>query len=448
MSHALKTDLYQLTMMQAYFSAGHNPPALFDYFVRTVPFGSYLVVAGLPDVLAYIEGLRFEPDDIDYLRGQNIFTPTFLRYLESFRFTGTIHGMREGELAFPHEPILRVEAPIMEAQLVETFILNKMNFSSLIATKASRVVYAADGRPVIEFGLRRAQGDAGLEATRASFIGGCTATSHVSAGKTLGIPISGTMAHSFVTSFSSELEAFRVYARTFPKNTTLLIDTYDSLEGAKKAVIVAKELEARGHRLKAVRLDSGDFFNLSREVRRILDGAGLTYVKIFASSDLNEWKIKELLDDGAPIDAFGVGTEMVTAKPDPALGGVYKLAEIAGEPRMKFSDEPGKATLPGRKTVWRLATHEGVMQKDIIALDGEDPRLQGIRCMLAPLVQNGSVIYRSPTLSELQEMVRENLSRLPDAYRALDDAPAYPVEISPALHKLTDNVSRSLKTKS
>ena len=328
MTQALKTDLYQLTMMQAYFAGNHNPYATFDYFVRNIPFGSYLVLAGLHSVLSYVEELRFDADDLEYLAEQNFFTHSFLKYLENFCFTGEMFGIPEGELAFPNEPILRVRAPIMEAQLIESFVLNKINFSSLIATKASRVVYASGGKLVAEFGLRRAQGEAQLEATRACFIGGCSATSNVYAGKNLGIPVTGTMAHSYITSFENETDAFRVYSETFPDNTILLIDTYDSLEGARKAVEIAKEMESRDKRLKAVRLDSGNLLELSKKVRNIFDKAGCSYVKIFASSDLNEWKIQELLQNGASIDAFGVGTEMITATPTPALGGVYKLVEI------------------------------------------------------------------------------------------------------------------------
>ena len=450
MSHALKTDLYQLTMMQAYFSNGHNPYATFDYFVRKIPFGSYLVVVGLPHVLSYIDELQFEKEDLDYLRGQQLFTKEFLEFLENFRFTGEIKGMPEGELAFPREPILRVHAPIIEAQLVETFILNRMNFSTLIATKASRVTYAARGKPVVEFGLRRAQGASHLEATRACFIGGCVATSNVYAGKELGIPISGTMAHSFVTSFESEMEAFRAYASAFPANTVLLIDTYDTLNGARNALKLAKELELQGVQLKAVRLDSGDLGTLAKEVRKILDEGTCPYVKIFVSSDLNEWKIAELLARGAPIDAFGVGTEMITARPDPALGGVYKLAEIddgngAFLPKMKLSEESEKATLPGRKTVWRFFNQYGLMEADVIALDGESLGTQPAKELLVPLVTAGKAVYRQPPLREIRDLVRRNLSQLPEDYLALDNAPVYPVVLSPTLESLKEELSRSLR---
>lgn len=452
MSQALKTDLYQLTMMQAYFAATHNPCATFDYFARKIPFGSYLVVAGLQFVLSYIEKLNFDADDIQYLSGQNLFSRDFLKYLKSFRFSGEIVGIPEGDIAFPNEPILRVRAPIMEAQLIESFVLNKMNFSTLIATKASRVVYAAGGKPIAEFGFRRAQGEAHLEAARACFIGGCSATSNVYAGKELGIPVTGTMAHSYVTSFENETDAFRVYSETFPDNTVLLIDTYDSLEGARKAIEIAKNMEARGHRLKAVRLDSGNLLELSKEVRNIFDKAGCSYVKIFASSDLNEWKIQELLQNGAPIDAFGVGTEMVTATPSPALGGVYKLVEIEDAdgnsiPKMKLSNEQEKATLPGKKTMWRLYDSNGMLKEDIIALEDEKIDYSGkLRKIHLSFVEKGEVVYKNPPLKEIQDKTQENLSFLPEKYRALDAAPSYPVKLSLGLQKLTQNLTCDLQT--
>ncbi len=450
MSQALRTDQYQLTMMDAYLQDNHNPRASFDYFVRKIPFGSYLVTAGLPFVLSYVENLKFGADDLTYLEDQQDLSRSFLEYLNSFRFTGDIIGMPEGELAFPREPILRIEGPLIEIQLVETFILNKMNFSTLIATKASRVAYAARGKPVLEFGLRRAQGDAGLEASRAAFIGGCAATSNVEAGKEYGIPVSGTMAHSFVMSYPSELEAFRAYARAHPTTTVLLVDTYDTLEGVKNAIIVAKELEAQGHRLKGIRLDSGDFDALSRASRFFLDDAGFDYVQIFASSDLNEWKINELEGNNVPIDAYGVGTEMITARPDPALGGVYKLLEIedAGGnsvPKMKLSSDPEKATLPGRKTVWRFFDQQGIMKKDVISLARERPKAAGAREVLVTLLQGGKIVYREPSLGEIRDLARENLSRLPEEYLALDNAPTYPVKLSPGLEKLSRELGKQLK---
>ncbi len=445
MTEALRTDLYQLTMMQAYWKSGHNPEATFDYFVRKIPFGSYLVTAGLSYVLDYIENLHFEDDDIEYLRTQG-FDDEFLEHLRDFRFNGDIFAMREGSIAFPLEPIIRVTAPIIEAQLVETFLLNKMNFSTLIATKASRVVYAAKGRQIAEFGLRRAQGDGHLEATRATYIGGCASTSNVLAGKKLGIPVSGTMAHSFVTSFEHEIDSFRAYAKAFPQKCFLLIDTYNSIEGAKKAVIVGKELEKKGEKLLGVRLDSGDLCELSKQVRRILDNAGLNYVKIVASGDLNEWKIEGLVNKGAKIDMFGVGTELITGRPTPALDGIYKLSDVVEQgrhiPKMKLSEETVKATLPGKKMVWRIL-QKGKFKKDVISLD--DEAIENAEPLLERVVKNGKIICERPSLEEIRLASHENFSNLPDRYKKLESAPVYPVEFSRGLADLRETIVEKIR---
>lgn len=445
MSDALRTDLYQLTMMQAYWKSGHKPEATFDYFVRKIPAGSYLVTAGLSYVLDYIENLHFEDDDIEYLRTQG-FNEEFLDFLGDFRFTGDILAMPEGSIAFPLEPVIRVTAPIMEAQLVETYILNKMNFSTLISTKATRVVYAARGRGIAEFGLRRAQGDGHLEATRATYIGGCASTSNVLAGKVFGIPVSGTMAHSFVTSFEHEIDAFRAYADTFPSKCFLLIDTYNSIEGAKKAVIVGKELEQRGEKLLGVRLDSGDLSELSKQVRRILDDAGLGYVKIVASGDLNEWKIDELMRKGAKIDLFGVGTELITGRPAPALDGIYKLSDVVEHgrhvPKMKLSEEIVKATLPGKKRVWRIV-EDGGFVKDVISLD--DEVMDDAMPLLEPVVKSGKVIYDRPSLVRIRENAAQNLKKLPYEYKKLEGAPVYPVELSSGLTALRERLVKKIR---
>ncbi|MCE8425727.1 MAG: nicotinate phosphoribosyltransferase [Candidatus Methanoperedens sp.] len=440
MSEALRTDLYQLTMMQAYWKSSHNPIATFDYFVRKIPSGSYLVSAGLIYILDYIENLRFEDDDIDYLKTQD-FDEVFLEHLRDFKFTGDILAMPEGSLAFPLEPIIRVTAHIMEAQLVETFVLNKMNFSTLIATKATRIVHAAHGRAIAEFGLRRAQGDGFLEATRATYIGGCASTSNVLAGKKFGIPISGTMAHSFVTSFDHEIDSYRAYAAAFPKRCFLLIDTYDSIEGAKKAVVVGKELEEKGERLLGVRLDSGDLCELSKQVRKILDDGGLRYVKIVASGDLNEWKIDELMNKGARIDMFGVGTELITGRPNPALDGIYKLSDVIERgkhiPKMKLSEETKKATLPGKKRVWRII-EDGKFVKDIIALDHEI--IKNAAPILSQIVKNGKIVCKKPSLDKIRQIASENISKLPDIYKKLDNASEYPVEFSRELTELREKI--------
>jgi nicotinate phosphoribosyltransferase len=445
MTEALRTDLYQLTMMQAYWKSGHNPEATFDYFVRKIPFGSYLITAGLAYVMDYIENLRFEDDDIEYLMTQG-FDPGFLEYLWDFRFTGDILAIPEGSIAFPLEPIIRVTAPIIEAQLIETFLLNKMNFSTLIATKASRVVHAAKSRSIAEFGLRRAQGDGHLEATRATYIGGCASTSNVMAGKKLGIPVSGTMAHSFVTSFDHEIDSYRAYADAFPKKCFLLIDTYDSIEGAKKAVIVGKELEKKGEKLLGVRLDSGDLAELSKHVRKILDDSGLDYAKIVASGDLNEWKIEELMRKSAKIDMFGVGTELITGRPTPALDGIYKLSDVVEHgkhiPKMKLSEETVKATLPGKKRVWRFFDN-GKFKKDIISL--EDEIVGDAKPLLEQVVKNGKIICKRYSLDEIRQVAADNFSNLPDKYKRLDGAPVYPVEFSAGLVALREKIIERIR---
>jgi nicotinate phosphoribosyltransferase len=432
-------------MMQAYWKSGHNPEATFDYFVRKIPSGSYLVIAGLIYLLDYIDGLRFEDDDIKYLETQG-FDNEFLLYLHDFKFTGDIFAMPEGSIAFPIEPMIRVTAPIIEAQLVETFLLNKMNFSTLIATKASRVVYASKGRSIAEFGLRRAQGNGHLEATRATYIGGCASTSNVMAGKILSIPVSGTMAHSFVTSFDHEIDSYRAYADAFPKRCFLLIDTYNSIEGAKKAVIVGKELEERGERLLGVRLDSGDLCELSKHVRKILDDAGLSYVKIVASGDLNEWKIEELVNHGARIDMFGVGTELITGRPNPALDGIYKLSDVVEKgkhiPKMKLSEETVKSTLPGKKRVWRVM-ERGAFFRDIISLD--DEIVDNAAQLLEHVVKNGKVICNRPSLDMIRQRAALNFAHLPDKYKKLDGAPVYPVEFSRKLVLLREKVVERIK---
>ncbi|NJD52872.1 MAG: nicotinate phosphoribosyltransferase [Candidatus Methanoperedens sp.] len=445
MSDALRTDLYQLTMMQAYWKSGHNPEATFDYFVRKIPSGSYLITAGLSFLLDYIENLRFESDDIEYLRTQD-FDEKFLKTLQDFKFTGDILAMPEGSIAFPIEPIIRVTAPIIEAQLVETYLLNKMNFSTLIATKASRVAYAAKGRAIAEFGLRRAQGDGHLEATRATYIGGCASTSSVLAGKKLGIPVSGTMAHSFVTSFNHEIDSYRAYADAFPKRCFLLIDTYNTIEGSKKAVIVGKELEKRGERLLGVRLDSGDLSELSKHVRKILDDGGLGYAKIVASGDLNEWKIDELINKGAKIDMFGVGTELITGRPSPALDGIYKLSDIVegGKhiPKMKLSEEIVKTTLPGKKVVWRIMEN-GKFKKDVITLENEIVN-EGVP-LLETVVRKGKIVCGRSSLNEIRQNAATNFSKLPDIYKKLEGAPAYPVEFSGGLTQLRGDIVGKIK---
>ncbi len=374
------TDLYELTMSYGYFKQNmHKEEAIFDMFFRkSVGKSAYAVVAGLEQVIDYIENLGFEDEDIEYLRSLNLFDEEFLGFLSELKFTGEIYAMKEGEVAFPGEPLLRVKAPIIEAQLVETAILNIINHQTLIATKASRVVYAAQGDGILEFGLRRAQGpDAGIYGARAAIIGGCIGTSNVLTGQMFGISVKGTHAHSWVMSFDSEIDSFRAYAETFPDACLLLVDTYDTLrEGVPNAITVFKELREKGHKPIGIRLDSGDLAYLSKKARIMLDNAGFTDVKIFASNDLDEHIIWDLKAQGAKIDVWGVGTSMITSKDNPALGGVYKLAaQTEGDeiiPKIKISDNPAKITTPGYKKIFRIYDKKNDMAiADLIALDEE-----------------------------------------------------------------------------
>ena len=442
---SLFTDFYELAMCASYFDNKNFEPATFDLFIRRLPENrSYFLVAGLEQCLQYLQSIRFTDDHLAYLKTQG-FKRDFLDYLSGFRFTGEVCAVPEGTLVFANEPLIRVTAPIIEAQLVETFLLNTVNLQTMVATKASRVVYAAKGNPVIEFGLRREQGvDAGMKVARSSYIAGCQGTSNVLAWRVYGIPLFGTMAHSFVMSYSKEIDAFRAFTATFPNKSTLLIDTYDDFSGAEKAAVIAKELEAKGCRLGGVRLDSGDLAKTSRKIRKFFDAQGLSYVKIFASGDLDEYKIEELLNKGARIDSFGVGTKMGTSADRPYLDVIYKLCETGTadgsfSPIMKLSKD--KITLPGRKQVYRFEDAEGDFEKDTIALAGE--KVDG-EPLLVKVMEKGSLTYAFPSLQEIRANAAENLSKLPDAYKALTGAPAYPVELSRNLLNLVKALKRQL----
>jgi nicotinate phosphoribosyltransferase len=442
---SMLTDLYELTMCASYFEHKRFEPATFDLFIRRLPSNrSYFLFAGLEQVLLFLEKMRFTEEHIEYLKSLG-FKDDFLDYLKNFRFSGDVWAIPEGTVVFPNEPLIRVTAPIIEAQLIETFLLNTINLQTTIATKASRVVYAAKGRPVIEFGLRREHGvDAGMKVARASYIAGCNGTSNVLAGMVYGIPVFGTMAHSFIMFFNNELEAFRAFAKTFPDKSTLLIDTFDNIKGALNAVKVARELERQGFKLRGVRIDSGDLVTISREVRRILNENGLSYAQIFASGDLDEYKIEELLSKGAEIDAFGVGTKMGTSADRPYVDIIYKLCERANEkgefiPVMKLSE--GKATLPGRKQVFRFSDEKGNFVKDIIALEGEN--IDG-EPLLIKVMERGKIVYELPSLEEIRKRALDNLIRLPDKYKRLKKAAKYPVRLSPKLRRLIKELSVKL----
>jgi nicotinate phosphoribosyltransferase len=442
---SLFTDLYELTMCASYFDNKKFEPATFDLFIRRLPENrSYFLFAGLEQVLLFLESVKFTEEHLAYLQKQG-FDRSFLDYLRNFKFTGDVWAVPEGTIAFPCEPLIRVTAPIIEAQLIETFLLNTVNLQTTIATKASRVVNAAKGKSIIEFGLRREQGiDAGMKVARCSYIAGCQGTSNVLAGLKYEIPIFGTMAHSFVMSFEKEIDAFRAFARTFPNKSTLLIDTYDDITGAEKAAVVAKELEKIGCKLGGVRLDSGDLAEISKKVRALLDEKGLRYVSIFASGDLDEYRIAELLSRGAKIDAFGVGTRMGTSADRPYVDVIYKLCETMSErgkfsPIMKLSE--GKATLPGRKQVFRFKDKKGNFAKDVIAL--ADEKMKG-EPLLVKVMENGKITYNLPSLGEIRATASENLSKLPEKYKKLTDAPTYPVELSQALEDLIKKLKRKL----
>ena len=442
---SLFTDLYELTMCASYFDNGKVEPATFDLFIRRLPeTRSYFLFAGLEQVLLFLESVKFTEEHLTYLQNQG-FNKQFLDYLRHFKFTGEVWAAPEGTVAFPHEPLIRVTAPIIEAQLVETFLLNTVNLQTTIATKASRVVNAAKGKSVIEFGLRREHGvDAGMKVARCSYLAGCQGTSNVLAGLTYGIPVFGTMAHSFVMSFKKEIDAFRAFTRTFPKKSTLLIDTYDESAGAEKAVEVAKELEKAGCKLGGVRLDSGDLVQTSKKTRALFDAKGLGYVKIFASGDLDEYRITELLGQGAEIDAFGVGTRMGTSADKPFVDVIYKLCETTSakgdsSPIMKLSE--GKVTLPGRKQVFRFKDKKGNFAEDVIAL--ADEKVNG-EPLLVKVMEKGEIIYDLPSLDEIRATAMDNLSKLPEKYKKLANAPTYPVELSQDLEKLITKTTKKL----
>ena len=441
---ALFTDLYQLTMLQAYFEERMTERAVFSLFVRRLPRNrNFLIACGLDTVLEYIESLRFTQQDLDYLDTLSMFSDRFLSWLSEFRFTGDVHGVSEGTPVFANEPILEVEAPLPEAQLIETFVLNQVQLQTMLASKAHRVVTAARGRSVIDFGARRMHGtDAALNAARAFWIAGVNATSNVLAGKWFGIPVAGTLAHSYIQAHRDEADAFREFAKLYP-DTVLLIDTYDTLAGAEKVITLAKQL-GEDFKVRAVRLDSGDLLDLSRRVRDLLDQAGLHGVQIIASSSLDEYEIDKLVSSGAPIDGFGVGTAMGVSADAPYLDIVYKLTSYAGEGRVKLATD--KPVLPGRKQIFRMSDGE-CDTEDIIARNDED--LPG-RPLLEQAMRDGKrLVSRTCDLNETRHYAAEQIARLPQSVRGLPEAdPPYPVEISPHLMAYHEEVIRQTAARS
>jgi len=431
---ALFTDLYELTMAAAFVRENVDGLATFSLFARRLPHDrGFLVAAGLEDALEYLRALRFDRASLDYLGSLGRFEAPFLEQLAGLRFTGNVRAVAEGTLVFPDEPLLEITAPLVEAQIVETALLNLIHVGTVLASKAARSVLAARGRGLAEFGMRRSHGTAaGLTAARAAILAGFGSTSDVLAGRTWGVPVSGTMAHSFVTAFPSELDAFRAYARAFPDAAVLLIDTYDTLEGARLAVTVGRELEARGHRLAGVRLDSGDLAALSRQVRSILEAGGCRTVPIIASGGLDEHDIAALLEDGAPIDAFGIGTRLVVSADAPSLDVVYKLVRLDQRDVLKLS--PGKETWVGAKQVFRRLGPEGRLAGDTLGLaDEAAPR--GATPLLERAMEKGELTRPHPPLSELRDRCAAGLATLPDGLRRLHDAERYEVTPSAALEE-------------
>lgn len=470
---SLLTDFYELTMMQGYFNAGNDKTVVFDVFYRINPSGNgFAITAGLEQVIDYIKNLKFSDSDIEYLRSINTFSNDFLNYLKDFKFTGDIYAIPEGTIVFPTEPLVRVKAPIMEAQIIEAALLNIINHQSLIATKAARVVWAAGGDPIMEFGLRRAQGpDAGTYGARAAIIGGCAGTSNVLTGKIFGVPILGTHAHSWVMSFPSEIEAFRHYAKTFPDACTFLVDTYDTLRsGVPNAIKVFQEMKDAGIELKnyGIRLDSGDLAYLSKKARKMLDEAGFTDAKITASSDLDEYLIMSLKLQGAKINNWGVGTKLITSDDCPSFGGVYKLAAESDEngnfiPKIKLSNNPSKVTNPGIKKVLRFYDKAtGKVKADLICLDDEvysedkkvklfdhtavwkkmvlHPGEYSIRELLVPVFINGECVYNSPCVTDIRAYCQKELNTLWDEHRRLANPHNVPVDLSDKLLDLKNKL--------
>ena len=474
----LLTDLYELTMMQGYFKTGNNRTVIFDAFHRKNPCdGGYSISCGLDQVIDYINNLHFTEDDITYLRSLNIFDEDFLEYLANFKFTGDIYAIPEGSVMFPKEPIVKVIAPIMEAQLVETAILNIINHQSLIATKAARVCYAAQGDGIMEFGLRRAQGpDAGIYGARAAVIAGCIGTSNVLAGQMFNIPVKGTHAHSWIMSFPDEYTAFKTYADLYPNACILLVDTYDTLRsGVPNAIKVFTEMRNAGIELKGygIRLDSGDLAYLTKKARKMLDNAGFEDAIISASSDLDEYLIDSLKTQGAQITSWGVGTNLITSKDNPAFGGVYKLAAVMGDdgkfiPKIKVSENSEKITNPGNKTVYRVYDTNGMIKADLITLADEkydetdllllfdpietwkktllEPGEYTMREIMVQVFKNGECVYTTPEVMDIQAYCKKELATVWDETKRLINPQEVHVDLSKPLydikHELLNNYGR------
>lgn len=478
-SLALLTDFYQLTMAYAYWKSGKaEETAVFNLFFRKNPFqGGYTLAAGLDYVIDYCKNFVFDERDLAYLRqmknkdGSTTFESAFLEYLQKMEFSCDIDAVEEGTVVFPHSPIIKVTGPLLQCQLLETPLLNIINFQTLIATKASRIVFAAKGDAVLEFGLRRAQGiDGALAASRASYIGGCSATSNVMAGKLFGIPVSGTHAHSWIMAFSTEIEAFEAYAAAFPDKCVFLVDTYDTINGIKNAIQVGMQLRERGNEMEGIRIDSGDLAYFSNVARKILDEAGFPNAKVVASNDLDEHIITSLKTQEATIDTWGIGTKLVTAYDQPALGAVYKLAAIKSErgewePKIKISQQTIKINIPGNQQVIRYSKYEKVVA-DMICLEGEDLdkeifliidpvdptkrkkiHTKGMEheILLKPIFRKGELVYGIPEIHTIREKAKKNLSFFDKAHKRLVNPHTYPVGLEESLYQLRTDLVFKMK---
>ena len=463
----LYTDQYQLSMAEAYFMAGRtNDQVNFDYFFRKNPFGcGYTIFAGLQDLLDLMEDFTYGPAAIDFLRKRG-FQSDFLEFLKTFRFQATLFGPREGEVIFPNEPVVCVEGTIIEAQLLETLLLNTLNFQSLIATKANRLRQSAGNRKILEFGMRRAQGWSAIHGSRAAVIGGVDGTSNVISAQLYGLESSGTQAHSWIQSFEDELTAFRTFAKERPKNCVLLVDTYHTLNsGVPNAITVAKEMKQKGENLMGIRLDSGDLAYLSKKAREMLDSADLKHVKIVASNQLDEYIIKSLLAQGAKIDVFGVGTNLITGQQDGALDGVYKLSQVNDRPTIKLSEDIAKLTLPSKKQIVRYLNENGTFYADAIALKAEDPNdittifhpqytarkssVQGLKKELisSKVLEKGNPVVQRKSISELSEYRALRVSQLSEEHKRFEFPHIYKVGLSDRLLKMRDGLLTEIDKK-
>ena len=436
----LFTDLYELTMAASYFDNRIFSEATFSVFVRDTSRRNYFVAAGLEDALRELEAFQFSEDELAYLKGTGLFSEAFIDHLKDLRFTGAIHALPEGTLFFPNEPVLEVTAPLIESQIIETFILNTIGFQTNVASKGARCVYTAKDRPLVDFSLRRTQGqDAGLKVARSTFLVGFSGTSNVLAGKQFGLPVSGTMAHSYILAFDREIDAFASFAETFPESSVFLIDTYDTLEGARNAAKVALEMQARGHALLGVRLDSGDMADLSRQVRKLLDKAGLTDVKIYASSGFDEFEIMDIISHDAQIDAFGVGTKLGVSSDVPYLDIVYKLVRFNQRNIRKLST--GKVSLAGEKQIFRRIDDNGMLAEDIIGL--RDDGIVDAEPLLKKVMANGRCLEAPVSLKDIQTRFKANFDQLPEEFKSILNKRDFPVTLSERLERVQQNTGKA-----